>query len=193
MLHRAELLAAAHDGLVFGAGGWWIHDTAEVDPSAIIFPGAYIGPNVKIGEDCVVGPNTSIGQPGFGYDTDDTGERNYRTHTKGVIINDDVHIGANTCIDQGRHRPTEIFSGTRIDNLVHIAHNVIIGHRCLVIAHVMIAGSCEIGDDVQISPGAQICDHVKVGDGAHIGLGAVVLKDVPAGEVWVGNPARKLR
>lgn len=188
MLHREELVSSALYSEYFLS-----HD-AEVDPSTIIFHGAYIGPNVKIGADCVIGPNACIGQPGFGYEkNEDTGEWDYRTHTEGVIIHDDVHIGANTCIDQGRHRPTEIWSGSRIDNLVHIAHNVIVGHRVLIVANSMIGGSCEIGDDAYISA-ATLCDHVTVGQGAFIGLGAVVLKgEVPAGETWVGSPARKLR
>jgi UDP-3-O-[3-hydroxymyristoyl] glucosamine N-acyltransferase len=95
-----------------------MHELASVHTSAIIFPGVYIGPNVRISEGCVIGPNTCIGQPGFGYNTLEDGTREYRDHQQGVLLEADVHVGANTCIDQGRHRRTEIGAGTKIDNLV---------------------------------------------------------------------------
>lgn len=174
-------------------GGWWKHPTARVATDAIIYPGAFIGPFVTIGRGCVIGPNTSIGAPGFGYVTDEaTGEHVYREHVQGVELAEDVHVGANSCIDQGRHRATRIGRGTRVDNLVHIAHNVIVGERCLVIAHSMIAGSVEVGDDVTISPGALIRDHRDIGAGAHVGQGANVVKPVEPGQTVAGNPARSL-
>ena len=169
-----------------------MHELASVHTSAIIFPGVYIGPNVRIGEGCIIGPNTCIGQPGFGYNTLEDGTREYRDHSQGVLLERDVHVGANTCIDQGRHRTTEIGAGTRIDNLVHIAHNVIIGKRCLIIAHTMLGGSVTIGDDAHIAPGSLIRDWRNVGPNATSGLGAVVVKDIPAGETHAGNPAHNL-
>ena len=169
-----------------------MHELASVHTSCIIYPGVYIGPNVTINEGCIIGPNTCIGQPGFGYNTLDDGTREYRDHSQGVLLERDVHVGANTCIDQGRHRRTEIGAGTRIDNLVHIAHNVIIGKRCLIIAHTMLGGSVTIGDDAHIAPGSLIRDWRNVGADATSGLGAVVVKDIPAGETHAGNPANKL-
>jgi len=173
-------------------GQWWMHELASVHTSAIIFPGVYIGPNVRISEGCVIGPNTCIGQPGFGYNTLEDGTREYRDHSQGVLLEADVHVGANTCIDQGRHRRTEIGAGTKIDNLVHIAHNVIIGKRCLIIAHTMLGGSVTIGDDAHIAPGSLIRDWRNVGANATSGLGAVVVKDIPTGETHAGNPANNL-
>lgn len=169
-----------------------MHELASVHTSAVIFPGVYIGPNVTIGEDCIIGPNTCIGQPGFGYNTLEDGSREYREHSQGVLLERDVHVGANTCIDQGRHRRTEIGAGTRIDNLVHIAHNVIIGKRCLIIAHTMLGGSVTIADDAHIAPGSLIRDWRTVGSQATSGLGAVVVKDIPDGKTHAGNPARNL-
>lgn len=191
MKHRPEITSAARDGHPI-PGGAWQHNTSMVDPEAIIFPGAYIGPNVTIGPDTIIGPNASIGQPGFGYTAHENGRQEYRSHTKGVVIEPDVHIGANTCIDQGRHRPTIIRTGSRIDNLVHIAHNVIIGRHCTVIAHAMLAGTSELKDHATAAPGAMVTDHATIGRQAFAGLGAVVLRDIPDGETWAGSPARKL-
>lgn len=167
-----------------------------VDPDAmlgarvIIFPGAYIGPRVSIADDCVIGPNACIGQPGFGYERQADGRQLYREHLKGVIIEEDVHIGANTCIDAGRHRPTRIGRGTRIDNLVHIAHNVIIGEDCLIIALAEISGSVVIGDRTQVSPAASVRDNLEIGQDAVVGIGAVVVKPVVDGDCVMGVPAR---
>lgn len=154
---------------------------------------AWIGPGVSIGKRCKIGPGVVIGSEGFGYEQDEHEHWRRRPHPYGVVIGDDVEIGANTVIDRGRWRDTAIGHGTKIDALCFVAHNVHIGENCLVIANTMIAGSCEIGDNCWIGPSAQITDHVKVGDGARVGLGSVVLRDVPSGEIWVGNPARKLR
>lgn len=192
MKHRPEIEHAAQDGRPL-PGGAWQHNTSTVDPEAIIFPGAYIGPNVTIGPDTIIGPNASIGQPGFGYTAHENGRQEYRSHTKGVVIEPDVHIGAGTCIDQGRHRPTIIRTGTRIDNLVHIAHNVIIGRHCTVIAHAMLAGTAELKDLAYVAPGAQVTDHATIGHASMAGLGAVVLNDIPDGETWVGIPARPIK
>ena len=186
------MMPAAFTDCELMPGGWWMHPLAFVSTSAVIFPGAYIGPRVYISRHCVVGPNTCIGQPGFGYNTLEDGTREYRDHQQGVLLEADVHVGANTCIDQGRHRRTEIGAGTRIDNLVHIAHNVIIGKRCLIIAHTMLGGSVTIGDDAHIAPGSLIRDWRNVGPSATSGLGAVVITDIPDGETHAGNPARNL-
>jgi UDP-3-O-[3-hydroxymyristoyl] glucosamine N-acyltransferase len=174
-------------------GGWRMHTTARVDRTAMILPGAYIGPNVTILEHCTIGVNAVIGAPGFGYDTDErTGQHTYRPHSEGVLLERHVSVGSNTCIDQGRHRQTVIGEGTKIDNLVHIAHNAQVGRHCLVIAHSMIAGSAVIGDYTRIAPGALIRDWREVGDHCTVGMGSVVVKDVECGVTVAGNPAREL-
>lgn len=174
-----------------GYSGYWKHPDAHIARSAEIGPGCYIGPNVTIAAEVVIGPNTVIGDRGFGYTTE-RGEHEYREHPHGVTIGRRTRIGANTCIDAGRWRTTEISSGVVIDNLCHIAHNVRIGHAAMIIARSMIGGSCDIGISAKISS-ATICDHITIGTGAHVGLGAVVMDDVGDGEVWVGVPARRIR
>lgn len=175
---------------VFVGPGAHIHPSASIGKFTVVFPNAYIGPNVNIGERCVIGPGAAIGQPGFGYEETEDGRQQYRPHFMGVEIADDVHVGANACIDQGRHRATRIGRGTRIDNLVHVAHNVIVGEDCLIIALSELSGSVVIGDRVQVSPCACVRDWRTVGDDALVGLGAVVVSDVPPATTVMGVPAR---
>lgn len=171
-----------------------IHPTAvvegQVHVSSRVGPHCYIGPGVVIGANCVIGPGVCIGQDGFGYEEGPEGRWNRKPQAAGVVIADDVHIGANTCIDRGSYRNTQIGRGTRIDNLVHIAHNVRIGEDCLIIALSMIAGSAVIGDRAYVAPCSAIRDHREVGEGATVGLGAVVVKDVEPGETVAGVPAK---
>lgn len=197
MSAETHAITAQYNGFEWGTQsafprpGSFIHPTVTIGYGTVIFPMCFIGPGVHIGKDCVIGPGAMIGQPGFGYEKEEeTGAQRYREHSRGVIIADDVHIGANTCIDQGRHRPTRIGRGTRIDNLVHIAHNVEIGEDCLIIACSMLAGTVTIGDRSHVAPSAAVLDHINVGKDALVGLGAVVVRDVPDGVTVKGVPAK---
>lgn len=198
-------------GIKFG-----VHPTATIHPGAKVHPQSWIGPHVYIGESEIgegtviagntyiydqvrIGKNvkiqagTIIGAEGFGYLRGENGEIINFPHIGGVLIEDDVEIGANTCIDRGALGNTHIKKGARIDNLVHIAHNVVIGENAYIIALAMIGGSTRIGDNAWVSPSAVLRDQLKIGDGATVGMGAVVAKDVPANEVWAGSPARPLQ
>lgn len=112
-------------------------------------------------------------------------------HVGNVIIEDDVEIGANTCVDRAKFGSTVIGKGTKIDNLCQIAHNCRIGQQCVIAALVGLAGSVTVGDFVQIGGMAGIADHLEIGAGARIGANSGVISDIPPGETWMGYPADK--
>jgi UDP-3-O-[3-hydroxymyristoyl] glucosamine N-acyltransferase len=147
---------------------------------------------VFMGHNFTCGENTVIGGEGFGYERDEENNLIKFPHFFGVIIGDNVSIGSNTCIDRGALKDTIIQEGTKIDNLVHIAHNVNIGKRCLVVAGSVICGSVTIGNDCFIGANATIREHLTIGNNVTIGMGSVVTKNIPDNETWAGNPAKKL-
>lgn len=190
-----------------------IHSTATVHKNAVIGKNVHIGPNcvignctigdntiiygnvfifdkVTIGKNVTIMPNTTVGGVGFGYEKNENGEFELFPHIGGVIIEDFVDIGASTCIDRGTLGNTIIGRGTKVDNLVHIAHNVKIGENCAIIAHAMIGGSTIIKSNSWVAPSTALREGISIGANATVGLGAVVLKSIPDNEVWVGNPAK---
>ena len=161
-----------------------------------LFPGAQVHWRVVTfeGGSNKVGPNSCIGQPGFGYRRDAIdGWWMAKEHGYGVVIGDRVEIGACSCIDRGSWRDTRIGEGTKIDNLVHVAHNVVIGRNCMLVAGCLIGGSVEIGDGAWIGLGAKINQRLKIGEGAIVGSGAVVTRDVEPRTVVAGVPAKFVR
>lgn len=190
-----------------------IHPTAIIDPGARVHPDVYIGPftylgkceisegtiiyghvhiysRTRIGRNVIIHAGTVIGADGFGYQRNESGELEKFPHLGGVVIEDNVEIGSNTCIDRGTLGDTIIREGSKIDNLVHIAHNVIVGRHAIVIAHSMVGGSVRIGDYAWVSPSACLRDVISIGNRSTVGLGAVVVKDVPDGGTVMGTPAR---
>lgn len=189
-------------GVVVGAG-------ARIGRGTVIGANTVIGPGVAVGRNSRVGANASItfaligdrvriasgaviGEAGFGAAASAKGPVDIPQLGR-VILQDDVSIGANSCIDRGAYDDTVIGEGTKIDNLVQIAHNVRIGRFCLIAAHVGISGSVTVGDGVMFGGRAGVGDHQTVGQGARIAAAAAVLSDVPAGETWSGYPAKPLR
>lgn len=140
-----------------------------------------------------VGPGTVIGQDGFGYVRQEDNSLLKMPHQGNVIIEEGVEIGSNTCIDRAAQGSTFIGRGTKIDNLVHVAHGVKIGEHCLIVAGAVLGGSCEIGNYTFIGMNACIKEKVRIGKNCIIGAGAVVVCDVEDNSVMVGNPARLLR
>jgi len=184
-------------GVVLGAGVRIdeyvvIGDGVRVGERTRLLPGVTVYPGVEIGARCIVHAGARIGSDGFGYVFDGTAHRKI-PHVGRCIIGDDVEIGANTTIDRGSVDDTVIGAGTKIDNLVQVAHNVRVGAGVLVMAQVGIAGSAHIGDGAIVAGQAGIAGHVTIGVGARIAAQAGVFGNVPAGESWSGYPARPHR
>jgi UDP-3-O-[3-hydroxymyristoyl] glucosamine N-acyltransferase len=182
---------------------------AEIGAGTLIAAGAVIGPGVRIGRDCAIGagatvlcaligdrviihPGARIGQDGFGYLPTPGGHQKI-PQARRVIIQDDVEIGANTTVDRGSTRDTVIGEGTKIDNLVQIAHNVSIGRHCLIAGQTGISGSSQVGDFVMMGGQVGLADNVSIGAGAMLGAKAGLMSDVPAGGKWLGSPAEPVR
>ena len=187
-----------------------IREGARIGSRVTVFPGTSIGKNATIGDDCVIHSNVSIyhgvtvgnrviihagtviGSDGFGFVTD-TGVHHKIPQVGGVLIEDDVEIGGNCTIDRATLGSTVIKRGTKMDNQVHIAHNVTIGEHCLLAGQVGIAGSTTLGNYVVIGGQAGVGDHRKIGDRVMIGGGAAVTRDVDAGQVIAGHNAMPIR
>ncbi len=165
----------------------------EIGKNTIIGNNCNIGDNVIIGDNVVIKSNTNIGFDGFGYERKKDKSFLKFPHLGKVIIGNNVDIGSNTCIDKGTLSNTIIGDGTKIDNLVHIAHNVEIGINTAVIANSMIAGGVKIGNNTWIGPSSSILEKVTIGNNSFIGIASLILKDVPSNEVWVGSPGRFLK
>ena len=166
--------------------GVTVGEDSVIGPRAVCYPGAVVGARVVIKGGAVVGG------PGFGYLSGATGHTRI-PHVGGCILEDDVEIGSNSCIDRGSVDDTVIGSGTKIDNLVHVGHNVRIGRGCLLMAGVGIAGSTRIGDDVILAGHVGVTDHLVIGNGARIAAKSAVFGDIPAGASFSGHPARPHR
>lgn len=172
-------------------GPYCVIGDVEIGNNTIILSNVRIYDNVQIGNNCFIKEGSVIGGAGFGYEIDENGNRFRFPQIGGVIIGNNVEIGSNTCIDRGALSDTIIKDYVKIDNLCHIAHNVEIGENSMIIACSEISGSCCIGKNSWISPNVSIRDWRKIGNNSLVGIGSVVVKDVPENEIWMGNPARK--
>jgi UDP-3-O-[3-hydroxymyristoyl] glucosamine N-acyltransferase len=183
-----EAGAGIGDGVVIGphchiGSGVPIGAQSELLHNVTLYSGAVIGRRVRLHA------GVRVASDGFGY-VFQNGMHEKIPHVGRAIIEDDVEIGANTTIDRGSIDDTVIGAGTRIDNLVHIAHNVRIGRLCLIMAQVGIAGSVRIGDGCVLAGQVGVSGHHTIGDGARLAAQAGVFGDIPAGETWSGYPAR---
>jgi UDP-3-O-[3-hydroxymyristoyl] glucosamine N-acyltransferase len=190
-----------------------VQSGARIGAHTAIAPFALIGCGVVLGQHCRIGahvsishavigdrvrlyPGVRVGQDGFGFAiTKSGGIPNFLSVPQlgRVLIDDDVEVGANTTIDRGSAHDTRIGAGSRIDNLVMLAHNVQLGRCCVIVSQSGISGSTVLGDFVMVAGQAGLTGHLKIGDGAKIGAQAGVMADVAAGAEVVGSPAEPLR
>ncbi|MCB1492296.1 MAG: UDP-3-O-(3-hydroxymyristoyl)glucosamine N-acyltransferase [Rhodobiaceae bacterium] len=199
---RLEEDVIVEPGAVIGAG-------AEIGRGSRIGANAVIGADVRIGRDTLISGNvtiqaaligdrvivhsgTAIGQDGFGFSMGPAGHLKVPQIGR-VVIQDDVEIGANCTVDRGANRDTIIGEGTKIDNLCQIAHNVVIGRHCVIVAQTGISGSATIGNFVALGGQVGVIGHVTIGDGAQIAATSNVKDDVPPGGRWGGTPAKPVR
>jgi len=150
-------------------------------------------PKITIGNNTKICPTAKLGNEGFGFEPNENGELVFFPHFGDVIIGNNVRIGSYVCIDRGNMHNTIIEDGVKIDNLVHIAHNVHVGKNTMIVAGNIVCGSVTIGKNCFIGANSTIRQHLKIGDNVVIGMGSVVIEDVPDGQVWVGNPAKFLK
>lgn len=168
--------------------GVYIGDDVSIGDETILYPNVTIRERVKIGKRVIVHPYAVIGSDGFGY-VQEKGRHYKIPQVGGVIIEDDVEIGANVTIDRATVGNTIIGCGTKIDNLVQIAHNVKIGRDCIIVAQVGIGGSTEIGDGVILAGQVGVKDHIKIGARVMVGAQSGIGQDIPEGEAFSGTPA----
>ena len=187
-----------------------IGDDVQIGANTVIAAGCRIGQNTRIGTDCRLDPNvvvhhgcllgnhvliqanSTIGSVGFGYAFLD-GAHRLIPHNGGVILEDFVEIGANSCVDRAKFGNTIVGAGTKIDNLVQIAHNVVIGKCCLIAAQVGVAGSSRLGDGVVLAGQVGLADNIEIGAGAMIGAQAGVMSSVAPGEKLAWTPAINIK
>jgi UDP-3-O-[3-hydroxymyristoyl] glucosamine N-acyltransferase len=191
------------------APGAFIGENVEIGDGTIVGPGAVIGHGVSIGSHCKIGPQVTlaytligdrvsimtgarIGADGFGFTPGPKGLMKIPQLGR-VIIQDDVEIGANTCIDRGALNDTVIGEGTKIDNLVQIAHNVRIGRHCVIAAQCGMSGSANIGDFVMMGGQVGVADHVSIASRSQIAGKSGVTKSLTPGQVYGGFPARPVK
>lgn len=197
-LHIIHPKAIIEEGAVIGKN-------VAIGANTIIGSGTVIGENtivgrnvvvsgkVKIGRNCVVKDNATIGSEGFGFEYNELDIPIHVPQIGEIIIGNNVWIGSSTTVEKPATNQTIIENHVKIDDLVQIGHNCIIGDKSLIMAGVILSRGVKIGKKCWISPNATIKDDIVIGDMSQVGLGAVVLRDVPSHSVFVGNPARYLR
>jgi UDP-3-O-[3-hydroxymyristoyl] glucosamine N-acyltransferase len=170
-------------------GGNFVGDDSKLAEDVNLFPNVTIYPRTEIGNHVRIHAGTVIGSDGFGYVLDGGVHRKV-PQIGNVVVGDDVEIGANVTIDRGALGSTVIGKGTKIDNLVQIAHNVEIGEHCIVISQVGISGSTKLGKYVILAGQAGIAGHLKIGNQVTVAAQSGVMNDIPDGEKWFGYPAQ---
>ena len=184
----------------------YIGDRCSIGDRVTLYPGVYVGEDVSIGEDSILYPNVSVysgtvigkrvilhsgvvvGSDGFGYEKE--GKKNLKIPQMGIAeIEDDVEVGANTTIDRATFGKTIIRRGVKIDNLVMVAHNVVIGEDSVIVSQVGISGSTKIGSNVILAGQVGLVGHIEIGDNVMVGAQSGVIHDLPSNQAYIGSPA----
>jgi UDP-3-O-[3-hydroxymyristoyl] glucosamine N-acyltransferase LpxD len=191
-----HILIISEDGMQLNASVADITDkyVFEVRPSGqlddtIIYAGAKIYEGVEIGRRCILHAGCVVGSDGFGFAPDGNGGWNKIDQIGNVILEGDVEVGANTCIDRAAMKSTILHQGVKVDNLCQIAHNVVIGRNTAMASQVGIAGSCKVGEECIIAGQAGLVGHITVGDHVTIGAQSGVTHSVPGNQTIFGSPA----
>jgi UDP-3-O-[3-hydroxymyristoyl] glucosamine N-acyltransferase len=179
--------SAVEDGAVLHAHVF-VGPDCRVGEESVLHPHVVLRASVSLGRRVIVHPGSVLGADGFGYVFDGQAHRKIPQVGR-VVVEDDVEIGANVTVDRATLGETVIERGTKIDNLVQIGHNTVVGANTIIVAQVGIAGSCRIGRGVVMAGQVGVADHTTVGDGARLGSQAGVHRDVPAGAGMIGTPA----
>lgn len=187
----------------------YIDEGAEIGDGTVIYPHVYVGRNVKVGSNCLFYPSSIIregcvlgnkvvlqsgaviGGDGFGYITDKkTGKHSFVLQAGNVVLEDEVEIGSNTCIDRATAGSTVVGAGTKIDNLVHLGHNDVLGKNCLVVAHVGISGSVTAGDNCVFAGQVGTVGHITIGNNCQFAGRTGITHNIPDNSVCAGFPAQ---
>jgi len=174
-------------------GAYAVVGEASIGDNTVISSNVRIYDNVSIGSDCYFKEGAVIGGEGFGFERDENGNRFRFPQIGGVRIGNHVEIGANTCIDRGALSDTIIGDYVKISNLCQIAHNVQIGNNTVVTGCVEVSGSVTIGENSWIGPNVCVRDQRHIGNNSLVGMGSVVVRNIPDNEVWAGCPAIKMK
>jgi UDP-3-O-[3-hydroxymyristoyl] glucosamine N-acyltransferase len=172
----------------FLKGGNYVGQDCQIGDDVCLFPHVVLYPRTQVGHRVAIHAGTVIGSDGYGYVFDE-GRHLKMPQVGNVLIHDDVEIGANSAIDRGALGPTVIGQGTKIDNLVHVAHNVVMGKHCLIMGQVGFAGSTQLGDYCVIASQSGIAGHLKLGKQVTVGGKSGVMRDIPDKETVLGLPA----
>ena len=179
------------DNTVIGAGCYIGHETS-VGANTMLYPNVTVRERCIIGNRVIIHPGTTIGSDGFGFEAGPAGI--VKIPQVGIVqVDDDVEIGANCTIDRARFGKTHLKMGVKLDNQVHVAHNVVVGEFSMLIGQCGIAGSTKIGQGVIVAAKAGINGHITLGDGCRVGGTSGVVKDVPPGATVIGTPAEPQR
>lgn len=211
-VHKTAMVAEnvkLGEGVALGAYAC-VEEGAEIGSGTVVYSNSYVGTSSKIGKECIIYPNvtirenvkignrviihsgTVVGSDGFGYARTEAGHQKV-PQIGDVIIEDDVELGACVTIDRAKIAHTRIGKGTKVDNLVQIAHNVTIGQNCIIVAQTGISGSVKIGNNVVIGGQVGFVQHIEVGDNAQIAAQSGVMKSVPPKAIVGGSPARPIK